>query len=355
MAGVSRTRIAMSVATVLETNRLELKPLRIGEVSIWPPLVLAPMAGATNHAFRLLARECGGVGLTVCEMVSSYGLHYANEKTLQMFDWTDDERPVAVQLFGADPGIVAEAARKAEDHGADIVDINMGCWVPKVVKTGACAALLRDLDQARRVMEACVRATRLPVTIKTRRGWDLGDACAVEVARIAEDVGVRTITIHGRSAKQGFSGSADWSVIGEVKQAVSIPVIGNGDMRTPEDAERMLRETGCDAVMIARAALGNPFIFREMWAWLDHGERLPPPTVEERVRAARRHTELQVELLGEERGVREMRSLLPHYVKSIPNAARIRHALTQVRTLEDVNRLLDLVTEMQSQADMPGE
>lgn len=304
------------------------------------------MAGATNHAFRLLARECGGLGLVVCEMISSYGLHYANEKTLKMFDWTDEERPVAVQLFGADPEIVAEAARKAEDHGVDMIDINMGCWVPKVVKTGACAALLRDLSQARRVMEACVKATSLPVTIKTRKGWDLEHACASDVARIAEDVGVRAITIHGRAARQGFNGTADWNTIAEVKQAVGIPVIGNGDVRTSAEAEEMLRQTGCDGVMIGRAALGNPFIFRELWAWLSRGERIAGPTVQELVWAARRHTELQIELLGDERGVREMRSLLPHYVKGIPNAAKVRHQLTQVGSLAEVEELLGQVEEL---------
>ncbi|MCC6484860.1 MAG: tRNA dihydrouridine synthase DusB [Armatimonadetes bacterium] len=318
----------------------------IGDIRIWPPLVLAPMAGATNHAFRLLARECGDVGLVVCEMISSYGLYYNNERTLDMFDWTDAERPVSVQIFGAVPEIVAEAARKAEDAGVDMIDINMGCWVPKVVRTGACAALLKDLKQARAVIEACVNATSLPVTVKTRKGWDLREACAVDVARIAEDAGVKAITIHGRAASQGFNGQSDSSVIAEVKQAVSIPVIGNGDIRTVDDVERMFRETGCDGVMLGRSALGNPFIFREVWAWLDRGERTGPPTAQERARAALRHTVLQVEALGEERGIREMRGLLPHYIKGLENAARIRHALTQVRTVADVQKLLSQVAEL---------
>jgi len=341
----------MESALQPQKRAVPLSPLHLGPVRIWPPLVLAPMAGATNHAFRMLSRECGGVGLVVCEMVSSYGLHYANEKTLQMFDWTDDDRPVAVQIFGADPDIVAEAARKAEAHGVDIIDINMGCWVPKVVKTGACAALLRDLPQARRVMESCVRATSLPVTIKTRKGWDLNEACAVEVARIAEDVGIRAITMHGRSAKQGFSGTADWETIAEVKQAVGIPVIGNGDVVTSLEAERMFAETGCDAVMIGRAALGNPFIFRDLWAWLSRGEHIGPPTVEERVWAARRHTELQVELLGEDRGVREMRGLLPHYVKAVADAAKLRHSLTQVRSVQEIHEILERVLEVAGRAE----
>lgn len=304
------------------------------------------MAGATNHAFRMLARECGSVGLVVGEMVSSYGLHYGSERTMSMFDWTEEERPVAVQIFGAVPEMVAEAAKKAEDAGVDIIDINMGCWVPKVVRTGACAALLKDLPQARKVMEACVNATSLPVTIKTRRGWDLKEACAVDVARMAEDVGIKAVTIHGRSASQGFTGYSDLSIISEVKQAVSIPVIGNGDVKTPLDAEEMFRKTGCDGVMIARAALGNPFVFREMWAWLSSHSSTGAPTVQERVRAARRHTELQVDLLGEERGVREMRSLLPHYIKGLENAAKLRQELTQVKTVAEVEALLDRVLEI---------
>ena len=320
-----------------------LSPLRIGPVSVWPPLVLAPMAGATNHAFRMLVRECGGVGLVVGEMISSFALHYENRRSLAMFDWTDDERPVAAQIFGAVPEVIADAAKRAEDAGADIVDINMGCWVPKVVRSSAGAALLRDPVQAQSVMEACVKATKLPVTIKIRRGWDSGDSRAVEVARIAQDAGVRAITVHGRFAKQGFGGASDPGTIAEVKQAVSIPVIGNGDIRTPSDAARMLRETGCDAVMIGRAALGNPFIFRQVWAWLCDGEVLPPPSVAELAGAARRHTELQVRLLGEERGVREMRAHLPHYVRGIENAAKLRHELTRVSTADEINRLLDRI------------
>lgn len=319
--------------------------LSIGSVRIAPPLVLAPMAGATNHAFRLLARECGGVGLVVCEMVSSYAVHYNSKRTLSMFDWTDAERPVSVQLFGADPQIVAEAAKRAEDAGADMVDINMGCWVPKVVKTGSCAALLRDLPQARRVMEACVNATRLPVTVKTRKGWDMAGACAVEVSKIAQDAGVKAVAIHGRSASQGFGGSADWSVIAEVKQAVGIPVIGNGDVRTADDALRMFEQTGCDGIMLGRAALGNPFIFREVWAWISEGRRLPPPDLAEVLSAARRHTELQVDLLGEDRGIREMRGLLPHYIKGLPHAASLRHELTQVKSLEETVDLLGRIQE----------
>lgn len=336
----------MSDPTHPPSIRESLSPLFIGHVRIWPPLILAPMAGATNHAFRLLARECGDVGLVVCEMVSSYGLYYNNGRTLDMFDWTDDERPVSVQIFGAVPEIVADAARKAEDAGADTIDINMGCWVPKVVRTGACAALLKDLNQARSVMEACVNATSLPVTVKTRKGWDLRDACAVDVARIAQDVGVKAIAIHGRTASQGFTGRSDHTVIADVKQAVSIPVIGNGDIRTVDDVEVMFRETGCDAVMLGRSALGNPFIFREVWAWLDRGVRIGPPSPAERARAALRHTVLQVEAMGEERGIREMRGLLPHYIKGLDSAARMRHALTQVLTLADVQELLSQVAGM---------
>ena len=328
---------------------LDLSPLMIGDVSIWPPLALAPMAGATNHAFRLLARECGDVGLVVCEMISSCGLYYGNEKTLDMFDWTDDERPVAVQIFGAVPEIVADAARKAEAAGIDMIDINMGCWVPKVVRTGACAALLKDLDQARLVMEACVQATSLPVTVKTRKGWDSKESSAVKVAKIAEDVGVKAITIHGRTASQGFNGVSDWGTIRHVKEAVSIPVIGNGDIKTVDDVERMFIETGCDGVMLGRSALGNPFIFREVWAYLARGQRIGPPTMQERAIAAMRHTLLQIEAMGEDRGIREMRGLLPHYIKGLPGAAKMRQALTQVKSLSEVKELLDQVMELSDQ------
>jgi len=318
--------------------------MRIGTVSVDPPVVLAPMAGITNHAFRLICRRFDA-GLVWTDMISSYGIMHRNPKTLSMFDWTPDERPVAVQIFGADPKAMALAAKTIEDAGADIVDINLGCPVPKVRRTGAGSALMDCLDGARRVMESVVRAVGIPVTVKTRKGPNPGLSTAVEIARIAEDVGVSAVAIHGRTADQGYTGVADWGIIGEVKRAVGIPVIGNGDVRSPEDARRMFAETGCDAVMIGRAALGNPWIFRRTAHYLATGELLPGPSAAERIEIAREHLRMAVELFGEDKGVREMRGQIAWYAKGMPGAADLRRIVSGATSVEEMERALAEISQ----------
>lgn len=313
--------------------------MRIGTVSIDPPVVLAPMAGVTNHAFRLICRRFGA-GLVWTDMISSCGIKYRNPRTLSMFDWTPEERPVAVQLFGADPRAMANAAKVIEESGADIVDINVGCPVPKVRKSGAGAGLCENLDTAREVMESVVQAVKIPVTVKTRKGLNERIVTAVEVARIAEDAGISAIAIHGRTAEQGYSGSADWGIIAEVKESVRIPVIGNGDVKSPEDAKRMLDETGCDAVMIGRASLGNPWIFRRTAHFLATGEIPPAPTNAERIEVALEHLRMMIELYGEDRGIREMRGQIAWYVRGMPGAAGLRRTLSQATLPAEMEDLL---------------
>lgn len=318
--------------------------MRIGEIEIWPNVVLAPMAGITAHPFRLLCKKYGRVGLVVTELISSHAIHYKNKKTFGMFDWGEAERPAFCQLFGGDPATMAEAARVVADQGCDGVDINMGCWVPKVAKTGAGAALLKDLCQAEAVVKAVVDAVpELPVTVKVRSGWDTRDVTAMRFARAAANVGVKAITVHARFASQGFGGSADWNVIAQVKEAVNgaIPVIGNGDIETPQDARRMMDETGCDAVMVGRAAMGNPWLLARIGLYLETGVLEPEPSVGERIAVAREHARLQVEQQGEGIACRELRGLLGHYFKGIPGAPRIRGALAGVMTLADVEAVLD--------------
>ncbi len=331
---------------MFNTPETTLKPLTIGNITIDTPLTLAPMAGQTNHPFRRLVRELGGCGLVCTELISSRAMHDkgSRERTFQMFDWTPHESPLAVQLFGSDPAQMAHAARVVVDHGADIVDINMGCWVPKVAKKGGGAALLRDVCTAQTVVEMVVKAVNVPVTVKVRSGFEAGETTAIRFARAAEQVGAAAIAVHARYASQGFGGSADWSVIREVKETVcDIPVIGNGDVFTAADAARMLDETGCDGVMIGRAALGAPWVFRGIAHELRTGEPLPEPTRPERAALALRHAQLTVETtnLPPDVAVRELRGQLGKYNLDEPGSKVIRNQLVRVDTLAGVEAVLE--------------
>jgi len=327
-----------------------LPPLKIGPIALDAPIILAPMAGITNHPFRLICRELGA-GLVVTELLSSHAIHYKNQKTFGMFDWTDSERPVSVQLFGGDPGLMAEAAQIAEEYGADIIDLNMGCWVPKVAKNGAGAALLKDICLASDIVKAMVDAVKIPVTVKVRSGWDSKETTAINFARRAQDSGAAAIAVHARFASQGFTGRADWSVIRRVKDVVTIPVIGNGDIETAYDAKRMLDETGCDGVMIGRAALGNPWIFREVRAYLESGQLVAPPTLSERIDVAIRHVKMLAAdpHVGEERAVKEMRGQLPHYFKGFPGVSKLRCELVRFNTIDDIENFLMVARHQESE------
>jgi tRNA-dihydrouridine synthase B len=319
------------------------QPITIGQHTINPPLSLAPMAGHTNHAFRTLCRDMGGCGLVCTELISSNIMKNSGlKRTLHMFDWTADERPFAVQLFGNDPAAMADAARVVVDYGADIVDINMGCWVPKVAGKGGGAALLKDVPTATAVVEAVVKAVDVPVTVKVRSGWDAGDMTAVPFAKAAEDVGAQAIAVHGRYARQGFQGDADWDVIRQVKEIVGIPVFGNGDVKNAADARRMLALTGCDGVMIGRAALGQPWIFRHIAHELATGESLPEPTLAERAAVALEHARrtLADANVPERVAVMELRGQLSKYDLDEPNSVMMRNRIVRAETLADIETIL---------------
>ncbi len=292
-------------------------------------MFLAPLAGITNLNFRLIAREFG-CGLAFTEMVSSNGLTREAEKTFTYLDSSPADRPLGVQIFGADPAIMVEAARIVNDKGADLIDINMGCPVKKVVKTGAGAALLRTPDRAREIIRAVRRVTQLPLTVKIRAGWRRGEICAQEIGRIAEEEGVDAVIVHPRTADQGFSGHSDWRVIREVKESLKIPVVGNGDIRTPEDAVRMIAETGCDAVMVGRASLGNPWIFKHIITALQGGAACAGPSIEEREEMIWRHLEMEMAYIGSAQGLRNFRKHLLWYTKGIKGGASLRQALGQI-------------------------
>ena len=312
----------------------------IGNVRLDNSSVLAPMAGVTDLAFRLLAKEMG-CGLVVSEMVSAKGLLYENCRTKDLIRIDPRERPTAIQLFGSVPAELAEAARRVEASGADIIDFNMGCPTHKIVRNGEGSALLRFPDLAATILKEMVAAVDIPVTVKIRAGWDAGSINAVEIARRAEQAGVSAIAVHARTREQFYAGKADWSIIREVKQAVKVPVIGNGDVRTVQDAERLLQETGCDGVMVGRAACGNVWIFRQIATYLKEGRLTPSPSFAEKAATLLRHLDMLTELKGTHIAIREMRRHAVCYVKGLPKSAELRTHFNQAMERSDFEHILD--------------
>ncbi len=328
---------------MLSQTSTALNPLRIGDIIIETPLMLAPMAGHSNYALRRLCRELGGCGLVCTELISSSIVKNSRQRALQRFDWRASECPVAVQLFGVEPKVVAEAARVVVDHGADIVDINMGCWVPKIAKKGGGAALLRDVKGATDVVAEVVRAVDVPVTVKVRSGFEDGVVTAVPFAIAAEAVGAQAVAVHARFAGQGHGGDADWDVIAAVKAGTSgMPIIGNGDVHNGADALSMLQETGCDGVMVGRAALGRPWIFQQITHFLDTGISLPEPSRAERARIALRHAQLTLETtyLPERQAILEMRGQISKYRLDDAGSLRVRNRLVRIETYTELEAIL---------------
>lgn len=313
--------------------------MQIGEIKLAAPLALAPMAGITDLPFRLICRRLG-CGMTVSEMVSAKGLLYKNVKTTEMLRIDDGERPTAIQLFGSVPEELAEAARMVEAGGADMIDFNMGCPVPKIVNNGEGSALMKQPQLAHDILAAMVKAVKIPVTVKFRAGWDDSSRNAVEIAKAVEAAGVSAVAVHGRTRQQFYEGKADWGIIAEVKQAVKVPVFGNGDIFTVEDGLRMLAETGVDGLMIGRGADGNPWIFRELAAVLRGEERPAAPSLQERLAQAAEHLDMLIDYKGEHISVKEMRRHISAYLKGLPHAAEFRGRFHKVDTREQFMELL---------------
>ena len=316
--------------------------LQIGDVTLENNCILAPMAGVTDLPFRLLCKE-QGVGLICMEMVSAKAIYYNNKNTEELMAIHPDETPVSLQLFGSDPDIIAEMAKRIEERPFSILDINMGCPVPKVVNNGEGSALMKDPKLVEEILTKLVKAINKPVTVKIRKGFNDANVNAVEIARIAESCGVAAVAVHGRTREQYYSGKADWDIIGAVKDAVKIPVIGNGDVVDAYSAKALLEQTGCDGVMIGRGAQGNPWIFREVVTFLETGVIPPKPTPQQVKETVIRHAKLQLEYKGEYTGVREMRKHLSWYTAGYPNSARFRQ---MINSMESMDQLIASVEEI---------
>lgn len=314
--------------------------MKLGRFTFTEPVFLAPMAGVTDTAYRIIAHDMG-CPLCYAEMVSSQGIHFRNERTLEMLQSEPEERPLAMQLFAATPEMAAEAAAYVEELGtADILDFNMGCPAPKIVKNGEGSALMLDPDRAYNILCAMRKAVKMPLTVKMRKGFDDAHSNVVEMAKMAEDAGVDAIAVHGRTREQFYRDHADWNIIAEVKRAVHIPVIANGDVRTYDDLDRIFEVTGADGVMIGRAAQGNPWIFRQFTHYLKTGERLPGPSMQERAEVILRHLDLLLKYKGSYVGPREMRKHATWYTRGITHGAILRDKFNKATTRDDFVAIL---------------
>ena len=317
-----------------------IEKLQIGNVTLDNNLILAPMAGVTDLPFRLLCKE-QGAALCCMEMVSAKGIYYNNKNTESLLTVDEQERPVSLQLFGSDPEIMGAMAAKIQHRNFDILDINMGCPVPKVVNNGDGSALMKNPVLAGKIIESMVKATEKPVTVKIRKGFDDEHINAVEMAHVAQESGAKAVAVHGRTREQYYSGKADWSIIADVKQAVSIPVIGNGDILDAKDVIAMKEQTGCDGFMIGRGAQGNPWIFHQILHYFETGELIGKPPMEEMVKTMLRHAKLQIEFKGDYLGIREMRKHAAWYTAGYKGASKLRGAINNVESYEDLENLFE--------------
>lgn len=315
-----------------------IRTLQIGNVTLENNLILAPMAGVSDLPFRLLCRE-QGAGLVCMEMVSAKAILYKNRNTEELLTIDPKEHPVSLQLFGSDPDIISEIAKQIEERPFDILDLNMGCPVPKVVNNGDGSALMKNPRLAGEIIEKTARAIKKPLTVKIRKGFDDAHVNAVELAHIAQESGAAAVAVHGRTREQYYAGHADWDIIRQVKEAVSIPVIGNGDIRTPEDVAAMAEQTGCDGYMIARGAEGNPWIFRQILHYFDTGEHLARPDFSEVTEMLLRHAKMQIDCKGDYTGIREIRKHAAWYTAGYRNSSKLRGRINEVENYEQLETL----------------
>lgn len=314
--------------------------MEIGNLKLENPYILAPMAGVTDLPFRLLCKE-QGAGLLCMEMISAKALQYKNKNTKVLLAIHPQEYPVSLQLFGSDPKIISEQAKRIEDLPFQILDINMGCPVPKVVKNGEGSALMKNPKLVFEIVSQLVKAIEKPVTVKIRKGFDDDHINAVEIAKIAEEAGASAVAVHGRTREQYYSGEADWDIIRQVKEAVSIPIIGNGDVTSPEKAEKLVKETGCDGIMLGRAVQGNPWLFSEILYYQETGKMKPKPSMEEIKKMMLRHAKLQLEYKGVYTGMREMRKHVAWYTSGMPHSASVRRMVNEVESYEQLEELVN--------------
>ena len=318
--------------------------LKIGNVRLENPYILAPMAGVTDLPFRLLCKEMGA-GLICMEMVSAKAISFHNKNTEKLMEIEEKERPVSMQLFGSDPDLIAEMAAQIEERPFDILDLNMGCPVPKVVNNGEGSALMKNPKLAAEIVRKTAKAIQKPLTVKIRKGFDEAHSNAVEMAKYLEDAGAAAIAVHGRTREQYYVGKADWEIIRQVKEAVSVPVIGNGDVTDPISAHKMMEETGCDGVMIGRASRGNPWIFRQLVEYDKTGNIPERPDVAELKAMILRHARLQLQYKGEYTGIREMRKHVAWYTAGYPHSAAIRRRVNEIETIGQLEEMLESIPE----------